>query len=99
MAMQKFMEGDRAWFPEYPDNRQSLGGRLENFICCRGEHLTLLTLSFLEEIALQAGFREIRPCLPATETFYGYFIDEAVLALEWEDTPECPHTLLVEGQK
>ncbi|MCE0497495.1 MAG: class I SAM-dependent methyltransferase [Methylacidiphilales bacterium] len=98
-ALQKFMEQDSGWFPEFPDNRKSLGGRLENFVCCRGEHLTILTYSFLEEIALQAGFREIRQCRPKTETFHRDFIDEAVLALEWESTPECPHTLLVEGQK
>jgi SAM-dependent methyltransferase len=98
-AIRKFAEGDAAWFPEYPDNRKSLGGRLENFICCRGEHLTILTFSFLEEIARDAGFAAVRQCQPIQETFHPEWIDADVLALEWESTPECPHTLLIEGQK
>jgi predicted SAM-dependent methyltransferase len=98
-AMRKFVEGDGGWFPDYPDSRQSLGGRLENFIFCRGEHLTVLTWSYLQEVASEAGFGEIKRCLPATETHFPELIDAAVLALETEPTPECPHTLLVEGQK
>jgi predicted SAM-dependent methyltransferase len=99
MACRKFIENDSAWFQDYPDNRTSIGGRLENFVFCRGEHLTILTYSFLEEIALKAGFPEIRKVQPVTETHYGEYIDKSVLYLEFEDTPEFPHTLLVEGQK
>ena len=98
-ASQKFLEGDRDWFPDFPDKRMSIGGRFENFIFCRGEHLTILTYTFLEEIALQAGFRKIRKCLPVTQTNYPEFIDQPVLATEWESTPLCPHTLLIEGEK
>lgn len=98
-AMKKFVEGDSAWFSDFPDKRASLGGRLENFIFCRGEHLTVLTYSFLQEVALQAGFGELKLCLPVTETHFPELIDAAVLALESEPTPECPHTILVEGQK
>ncbi len=98
-ACKKFIEGDHDWFPDFPDSRPSLGGRLENFIFCRGEHLTILTYSFLEEIALQAGFQDIEKCLPITDTHHGEFIDAAVLATEWESTPECPHTILIEGKK
>jgi len=99
VACQKFVEGKHDWFPDYPDNRASIGGRLENFIFCRGEHLTILTYSFLEEVALKAGFPAIKKCRPVTETHHGEYIDQAVLALEWESTPEYPHTLMVEGQK
>jgi SAM-dependent methyltransferase len=98
-ASRKFVEGDRGWFPDFPDNRASLGGRYENFIFCRGEHLTILTYSFLQEVAQQAGFPTVTPCLPVTETHLPQFIDAAVLATEWESTPECPHTLLIEGEK
>ena len=98
-AMRKYVEGDKGWFGDYPDNRRSVGGRFENFIFCRQEHLTILTLSFLEEIAGEAGFDSLKPCLPASQTNYPEIIDQSVLALEYEPTPECPHTLIVEGQK
>src|SRR5579862_1192890 len=38
-AIKKFAQGDFAWFPDYPDDRKTLGGRFDNFIYCRQEHL------------------------------------------------------------
>jgi predicted SAM-dependent methyltransferase len=98
-AIQKFQEGDSTWFNDFPDNRQSLGGRLANFILCRGEHLTILTLSWLEELATAAGFKELAVLQPVTQTNYPTLIDRAVLEREWESTPNCPHTLILEGRK
>lgn len=98
-AMRKYLEGDAAWFSDFPDKRRSVGGRFENFIFCRQEHLTILTFSFLSEIAADAGFGELLLCQPVKETNYPHSIDESVLALEWERTPECPRTLIVEGRK
>jgi predicted SAM-dependent methyltransferase len=98
-AMRKFVEGDADWFIEFPDRRTSLGGRFENFIFCRQEHLTILTYSWLQELASAAGFVEIRACQPGTQTNYPGLIDADVLALEPETTPECPHTLIIEGKK
>ena len=99
MAIQKYAEGDAGWFSNFPDKRESLGGRFENFIFCRQEHLTILTLSHLEEIATSVGFESIRQVTPCTETHYPELFDDAVLEMEYEDTPEAPHTLLIEGQK
>jgi predicted SAM-dependent methyltransferase len=48
-AMRKYLEGDSAWFSDFPDYRRSIGGRLANFILCGGEHLSILTFSYLEE--------------------------------------------------
>ena len=42
-AISKFMEKDLSWFSNFPDERKTIGGRFENFIFCRGEHLTNLT--------------------------------------------------------
>jgi predicted SAM-dependent methyltransferase len=98
-AMKKFVEGDSFWFSDFPDNRSSVGGRLANFLFCRGEHLTILTRSWLQELATEAGFGELLVCQPITETNFPQFIDQVVLAKEWESTPECPHTLIVEGRK
>ena len=98
-AIKKFMEGDASWFPEFPDERASLGGRFENFVFCRQEHLTILTASYLDELARSAGFVNIAVRQPVEETGYPAFIDHAVLSLEWESTPECPQTLIIEGMK
>lgn len=98
-AMRKYVAGDSTWFSNFPINRKSIGGRLENFIFCAGEHLTILTLSYIEEIAQKAGFGKVAMCCPVTETNFPTMIDQTVLSSEYEDTPTCPHTLIVEGCK
>ena len=98
MAIQKFAEGDSDWFSDFPDKRASLGGRFENFIFCRQEHLTILTLSHLKEIAQAAGFVDIEQVQPCQQTRHPEAFEE-VLRLEYEDTPATPHTLLIEGVK
>ena len=60
-AIRKFVEGDAAWFWNFPDDRKSLGGKFANFVLCRGEHLTVLTFSYLDELLTDAGFSSIRP--------------------------------------
>ncbi len=92
-AIQKFQEGDAAWFSDFPDKRSSIGGRFSNFVLCRGEHLSILTLSWLEEVARAAGFTTIWRCLPVTETRFPETFDEQVRKTEWESTPDAPHTL------
>ncbi len=98
-AIRKFAEGDAAWFIDYPDTRRSLGGKFENFIFCRQEHLTILTYSWLHELASDTGFHGLRCCKPGCETSLGEWIDQTVLAMEPETTPDMPHTLIIEGIK
>lgn len=98
-AAKKLLEGDLEWFVDFPDKRQSIGGRFTNFLMCRGEHLTLLTHSYLSEICTGAGFVNIRQCIPKTQTFHAKWIDAKLLEMEWELTPDAPHTLLVEAEK
>ena len=97
-AIAKFIENDAGWFYDYPDRRKSIGGRFENFIFCRQEHLTILTFSFIEELMSTAGFRSIRSCLPVKETNYPDIFEECLLT-EHEVNFATPHTLIVEGQK
>ena len=96
-AIRKFMENDKAWFGDFPDKRNSIGGRFENFIFCRQEHLTILTHSFLEELMSDAGFINIRACTPVKETFSDLF--QECLVLEFESDFSSPHTLIMEGKK
>ena len=98
-AASKLLQGDSRWFSHFPDNRKSVGGRYANFLMCRGEHLTILTLSYLTELCDDAGFQNVRQCLPITQTYHDQWIDDTVLSTEWEDTPECPHTLIIEAEK
>jgi predicted SAM-dependent methyltransferase len=97
-AVRKFLEGDTAWFSDFPDQRRSVGGRFANFILCRGEHLTILSMSYMEELLQDAGFVDIRQCEPK-RTFASDLVDEHVLSKESESTPETPHTLLVEARR
>ncbi len=97
-AIVKFVQGDKAWFIDFPDSRESIGGRLANFIFCAGEHLTILTASYLTELATKAGFQDIRFCRPVEETNYPA-VFAACLAMEWENDAEFPHTLIMEARK
>ena len=97
-AIVKFVENDKSWFSDFPDKRESIGGRFENFIFCRKEHLTILTFSFLEELMSNAGFVEICRCLPGKESSdVGRF--QACLQKEDESDFDNPHTLIVEARK
>lgn len=97
-AISKFLENDGNWFGDFPDRRTSIGGRLENFIFCRQEHLTILTRSFLEELLKDAGFTNIRQCQPTKETHFPVLFSDC-LAKESETDFETPHTLLLEAVK
>ena len=97
-AIAKFIENDKNWFGDFPDKRSSIGGRLENFIFCRQEHLTLLTYTFLEELMKNAGFTSIKICQPVKETSYPELFSDC-LPKESESDFTMPHTLIVEGVK
>ena len=97
-AIAKFMEQDHSWFSDFPDKYDSIGGRFNNFVFCRNEHLTLLTESFLREIAVRAGFTEITLHQPIETTGYPELFADCQ-KMEHESTPEAPHTLLLEMKK
>jgi predicted SAM-dependent methyltransferase len=98
-AIRKFQENDAAWFSDFPDKRRSIGGKFANFILCRGEHLTILTSSYMTEIASDAGFQDIKFCKPVTQTNFPAVFDQRVMSKESESTPEVPHTLLMEARR
>jgi hypothetical protein len=98
-AIRKFIENDTAWFGDWPDKRQSIGGRLSNFMFCRGEHVTLLSRSYLSELAAEADFTDVCFRAPARETGFPNLIDADVLSKEDEPTPDAPHTLIMEAVK
>jgi predicted SAM-dependent methyltransferase len=98
-ALRRFLDGDNKWFPDWPISRKSAGGRLSNFLMCSGEHSSILTYCYLEELITNAGLSEITRCAPGVVTNFPALIDDTVLATESEDCPEYPHTLVVEAKK
>jgi predicted SAM-dependent methyltransferase len=97
-AIKKFVEGDKGWFSDFPDKRKSIGGRFENFIFCRQEHLTILTYSYLKELLLDAGFEIIYKCTPQNSVFYSKLFNDC-LSKEWESDFKVPHTIILEAVK
>lgn len=97
-AIAKFVERDLEWFGDFPDRRTSIGGRFANFVFCRGEHLTILTATFLFELMENAGFARLTNCLPVKETTAPKTFGDALLT-ESESDFSAPHTLVVEGWK
>ena len=97
-AIKKFIENDSQWFSDFPDKRDSIGGRFENFIFCRNEHLTILTFSYLKEILEKIGFENIKSYLPTKETQNPEFFNEC-LNFEYENDFQNPHTLILEVRK
>ena len=99
MAIRKYLEGDEKWFGNFPDRHARIGGKLKNFIFCRNEHLTILTPSYLREIAEAAGFERISVCTPGRSTTNADLIEERLLEFETWSSPTEPHTLLIECYK
>jgi SAM-dependent methyltransferase len=97
-AISKFMANDAAWFYDFPDSRSSIGGRFENFVFCRGEHLTILTFSYLAELLGAAGFEKITLKPPVVDTDYPERF-ASCLTKEHESDFETTHTLVVEAMK
>lgn len=95
IAMQS---GRHDWFGDWPTARKSAGGRFENFIFCKGEHLTILTASFLEELCRDAGFVDFRLLAPKT-TGSPEIFDDKIFDIEPNSVPELPHTILIEARK
>lgn len=97
-AIARFAAGDHAWFYDWPDRYESIGGRFVNFVLCRNEHLTLLTESFLTEIAGRAGFADGHTVVPTRETRYPKYFEDC-LVHEHEENFDYPRTLLMEFVK
>lgn len=93
------MQADRLdWFGSWPRDRASAGGRFENFIFCKGEHLTILTASFLQELCRDAGFVDIAIVAPKT-TGHPDIFGQQIFDIEPVNDPDLPQTILVEARK
>ena len=98
-AIKKFIENDLEWFSDFPEKRQSIGGKLDNYLLCKNEHLAILTKSYLIELAENAGFKNMKFCIPTKQTFHPKLIDQHVFEKEFESDLENPHTIIMEAEK
>jgi SAM-dependent methyltransferase len=97
-AIRKFIEEDSDWFGDFPEKRDSVGGKLDNFILCGNEHLSIITKSYMTELLSKIGFEDIETCLPTRETRFPDLFGQC-LSIEWERDFEAPHVLLLEAVK
>lgn len=99
MAIRKYLEGDLEWFGNFPDAHDSVGGKFKNFLLCRNEHLTILTPSYLEEIAGKAGFNRIVQQVAGQGTSRPEQVGSEILSQESWSSPVHPHTVIIEAFK
>jgi len=58
-AIEAYVRGDGVFFGDWPDPRDSLGGKFNNYLLCRDQHRLMFDFGFLKEFLLEAGFE---PC-------------------------------------
>ena len=95
-AIARYQASDLDWLGIWPDERRSGGGRLSNFLFCRGEHVALLTADFLRELLEDAGFASADRSAPRESHHPALFAD----VFPFEEAPSAhPGTVIVEGIK
>lgn len=58
-AIRAFQQENRDWFISYPQEFESLGGKLSNYLFCAGQHRAAFDFSYLDEILRKTGFHEV----------------------------------------
>jgi len=58
-AIRAFQQENRDWFISYPQEFESLGGKLSNYLFCAGQHRAAFDFSHLDEILRKTGFHEV----------------------------------------
>jgi predicted SAM-dependent methyltransferase len=94
-AIEAYVRGDTAFFDDWPDPRNSVGGRFNNYLLCRDQHRLMFDFGFLREFLMDAGFE---PCREVSPRESGLF---AVPELEeiQKGTSEDQRSLFVEAFK
>lgn len=96
MAIDRYLAKDYDWFGTWPTAHRSVGGRLSDFLVCRGEHMSLFSDDYVREMMEDAGFTAIGRVGPRESAHSDLFSD--VFRTEEEQRPN-PVTLFLEGVK
>jgi prepilin-type processing-associated H-X9-DG protein len=95
LACEAYVKGDKQWFPDFPTEFNSLGGRFMNFLFCDGQHRLAFDYSLAAEILKLAGFTDIQKTGPRmSRIFAKHVLDEAEPAVGYIDS-----SLVVEAIK
>jgi predicted SAM-dependent methyltransferase len=93
-AIDAYIEGNLAKFPEWPEKYNSIGGRFNNFMLCANQHFTMFDFTFLKELLKESGFSKI---YREEGNRSAYFAKDH---LKFESNPSIKdHSLFVEGVK
>lgn len=98
-AIRKFLENDKAWFGDWPDKHESIGGR---FAISFFVEANTLRCSHGRTLRNLVGMRNLKMwffCAPVVETNHPALIGERVLSKQEKPTPSAPHTVILEGIK
>ena len=95
-AIAAYTQQKSDWFYDsFPRHFDSLGGRFSNFIFCDGQHRTAFDFSYLREVLLRAGFREVEKSEEGSSHLYG----SSVPPFEPGERTDLPHSLYLEAFK
>lgn len=94
-AILAYLAGDGHFFSDWPDPRDSLGGKFNNYLLCRNQHRFMFDFEFLKEFLADAGFKDCREVGPGKS----YLFPPDELAKISEENPENCRSLFVEAIK
>jgi prepilin-type processing-associated H-X9-DG protein len=95
-AISAYSQKQSAWFDDsFPRHFDSLGGRFSNVVFCDGQHRTAFDFSYLDEVLLQSGFREVEESAEGESRLHGNHVPP----YEPGDSRDVPHSLYVKAFK
>lgn len=94
-AVRAYAAKDHHFFSGWPDPRQSIGGKFNNYLLCRNQHRFMFDLGFLEEFLRNAGLEKCQEVGPLESRIFCREELEGVL----EEGPETHRSLFVEAFK
>lgn len=94
-SIDAYLRGDTAFFSDFPDQRQSLGGRMANHLLCRDQHRLIFDFGFWKEILAGEGLVGVQECAPHQSQMFP--VEELG---RWEyEKPENHQSVFVEAFK
>ena len=94
-AIEAYVRGDRSFFGDWPDPRNSVGGRFNNYLLCRDQHRLMFDFGFLKEFLMHCGFEPCREVSPWESRIF----EVSELEEVQRGTSEDHRSLFVEGFK
>ena len=94
-AIEAYVQRDKAFFGDWPDPRNSIGGKFNNYLLCRDQHRLMFDFDFLKEFLVDAGFELCREVSPRESEMF----EAAELEEIQKGTSEDQRSLFVEAFK